>query len=160
MKIFASILIIAVSCLLVFSCKKDDSNPTENPTTGTVLGTVTYTGNAGTPSPGKRLAVAVYPFSNHNMQGAPDGSTIQGSLSPSSPFAYSFALPPGDYHLGVGFDANGDTSFNSGNTDPYLIYTPNSSTGTGTFGTAAAKFTVSAGQSFTANVSFGDTYKK
>jgi len=152
-------MIVLLLCFLLLSCKKDESNPTQNPTTGTVQGTITYTG-AGTPSASILLVVAIFPFSNTNMQGPPDGSTIQISSSSTSPFTYSFAVPPGDYHLSTAFDANGDGSFNSGNTDPYLIYTPNNSTGTGTFGTAAAKFTVTAGQTFTANVSFGDTYKK
>jgi uncharacterized protein (DUF2141 family) len=103
--------------------------------------------------------VSIYPFSNTNMQGAPNDSTIQVRTSSSSGFSYSLSLPPGDYHLIAMLDANGDNSFNSG-ADPYLIYTPNSTAGTGTFGAAAAKFTVTAGQTVTANVSFGDTYKK
>ena len=163
-KMKRTLLILATFLLFALihwtGCKKDESNPTQIPTTGTVQGTVTYTGSAGTPNASRLLAIAVYPFSNPNMQGPPNGSTIQATFSPSSPFAYSFSVPPGDYHLGVGFDADGDSSFNSGNTDPYLIYTPNNPTGTGTFGTAAARFYVTAGQSYTANVSFGDAYKK
>ena len=159
MKNLFTTMIVLSTCFLLLSCKKDDSNPTQNSTSGTVQGIITYSG-AGTPSATKLLYVGIYLFSNTNMQGAPNGSTIQVSSSATSPFSYSFAVPPGDYQLGTAFDLNGDGSVNSGNTDPYLIYTPNNSTGTGTFGTAAAKFTVIAGQTFTANVSFGDTYKK
>ncbi len=159
MKNLFTTIIVLLSWFILLSCKKDESNPTQNPTTGNVQGIITYSGT-GTPSATKLLVVAIYLFSNTNMQGSPNGSTIQGSSSSTSPFSYSFAVPPGDYHLITMFDANGDNNFNSGNTDPYLIYTPNNATGTGTFGTATAKFTVIEGQTFTTNVSFGDTYKK
>jgi hypothetical protein len=126
---------------------------------GTVQGALTYTG-AGTPSASGLLYVAIYPFSNTNMQGAPNGSTIQAATSSSSPLNFSFNLPPGDYHLIAMFDANADGSVNSGNTDPYLIYTPGDALGTGTFGLLAAKITVAAGQTVAANVSLLDTHKK
>jgi uncharacterized protein (DUF2141 family) len=129
-------------------------------TSGTVRGTITYTGNAGVPGTNKQILVAVYPFSNTYMQGPPNGSTIQVQPSSSSPFEYSFTLPTGDYHLIAMFDANGDGSFNSGNTDPYQIFIPNDSLGTGTFGDTAARFAVTSGQGTTANITLTDRYKK
>ena len=127
---------------------------------GTVQGTITYSGSSGTPDTNKQIVVVIYPFSNTNMQGPPNDSTIQYKISSLSPFSYSFDVPPGDYHIIAMFDANGDHNFNSGNTDPYLIFTPNSILGTGTFGVVEAKFTVYLGQTYTANISFIDTYKK
>ena len=159
MKNLPTIIIVLLSCLSLLSCKKDESNPTQTPTTGTIQGAIAYSG-ASTPSATKLLVVGIYPFSNTNMQGPTNGSTIQGMFSSSSPFSYSFTVPPGDYHLIAMHDANGDGNYNSGNTDPYLIYTPGNTAGTGTFGTTAAKFTVVAGQTYTANLTISDTYKK
>ncbi len=134
--------------------------PLSSETRGTVQGTITYLGSSGTPDTNKQIVVAIYPFSNTYMQGPPNDSTIQGKISSVSPFSYSIDVPPGDYHIIAMFDANGDHNFNSGNTDPYLIFTPNSVLGTGTFGTLDGKFTVYLGQTYTANISFNDTYKK
>ncbi len=68
MKNLYTTIIVLLLCVLLLSCKKDESNPTQNPATGTVQGTITYTG-AGAPSASKLLVVGIYPFSNTNMQG-------------------------------------------------------------------------------------------
>ncbi|RPI04925.1 MAG: hypothetical protein EHM64_08355 [Ignavibacteriae bacterium] len=158
MKNLFAAVIVSVTCLLLLSCSKDETTSPPSAATGTVQGTVTFI--SGTPSATKLLVVGIYPFSNTNMQGAPDGSTIQMISSSISPFSYSFAVPPGDYHLITMFDANGDGSYNSGMKDPYIIYTPNNPSGTPTFGSGFDRFTVSAGQTYTANVTFGDSFKK
>ncbi len=133
--------------------------------TGHIAGTIMYTGTAGTPSASVRLYAVAYPSSNTAMTGAPNGTTIQQWGYGNGSIGFMFVVPAGDYRVLVFVDLNGDKVLSTN--EPYLIYTPGNTAGTGTFGTAGAVFTVvnqdvSNGSTLDkiTNVTFGDTFRK
>lgn len=126
-------------------------------TTGTITGTVTYTGSYGPVSASNPIIVFMNPFPDSFGGFVENGTTYQMVSITSSPGTFNFYnVPPGQYHLGVVFDLD-DDGVSDG--DSCEIYTPGSATGSNYHADPDTVFTVTAGAMYTTspNISFNDS---
>lgn len=138
--------------------------PPDTSATGTVTGTVTYTGALGAVGASRPIRVVLDPFPNDFSNFSTNGTFEQLTVLATSPGDFVFTnVPPGQYHLVVALDLDNDgfTDPNpgvAGDGDPVEIYTPGNEAGSNSHTDASTAFAVIAGQTYSLspNLTFGD----
>ncbi len=133
--------------------------PTDTSNTGTVTGTVAYTGFLGTVSASKPVIMMLSPAGNAFDNFAINGTFNQMTKLTDTPTTVTFTnVPAGQYHLVAIFDPGNN---GPSDRDPDEIYTPGSEAGSNYHLDPATTFTVTAGQTYSLSpgLTFDDTMR-